>query len=77
MTRLRILLEDYTDGYGRSERRLAAYEIDDRGKCSQRIGYLPKDAPRQEGIYLATLQRPSKKLRLEGTLTPLHDSGRD
>lgn len=44
--RLQVLLENYQDSYGRTERRLAAYALDDRGECSQRIGYLPKDAPR-------------------------------
>ena len=42
-------LEDYTDAYGRSERRLAAYELGEDGRPAQRLGYLPKDAPRQTG----------------------------
>ena len=69
--RIQVLLEDYTDTYGRVERRLAAYELDDKGEHSQRIGYLPKDAPRQTGKYLATLQRPEGKRRLEGKLSVL------
>jgi hypothetical protein len=71
--RLQVLLEDYQDTYGRTERRLAAYELDDRGECSQRIGYLPKDAPRQTGKYLATLQRPGNRRRIEGKLTILRE----
>jgi hypothetical protein len=71
-TRLRILLEDYTDTYGRTERRLAAYELDDTGAPAGRIGYLPKDAPRREGSYLATLSRPEGKRRIEGNLSPLN-----
>jgi hypothetical protein len=69
--RLQVLLEDYADTYGRTERRLAAYELDDRGEPLQRIGYLPKDAPRQMGRYLATLHRPEGKRRLEGRLSEL------
>jgi hypothetical protein len=73
--RLRVLLEDYTDTYGRTERRLAAYELDDRGEPGQRLGYLPKDAPRQEGSYIANLHRPvnrrEERGRIEGILTPL------
>jgi hypothetical protein len=64
-------LEDYQDTYGRTERRLAAYELDDTGERFQRIGYLPKDAPRQTGKYLATLHRPEGKRRLEGKLSLL------
>jgi hypothetical protein len=59
------------DTYGRTERRLAAYELDEAGDPSQRLGYLPKDAPRRTGQYLATLHRPEGKRRLEGTLSPL------
>jgi hypothetical protein len=69
--RLRILLEDYTDTYGRTERRMAAYELNSKGECSWRLGYLPKDAPRQTGEYLATIQRPEGKRRLEGKLSAL------
>jgi hypothetical protein len=69
--RIQVLLEEYQDTYGRTERRLAAYELDDNGESSQRIGYLPKDAPRQTGKYLATLRRPDGKRRLQGTLSPL------
>jgi len=69
--RLQVLLEDYADTYGRTERRLAAYELDDSGEPSQRIGYLPKDAPRRMGRYLATLHRPEGKRRLEGRLSEL------
>jgi hypothetical protein len=72
--RIRILLEDHTDSYGRTERRLAAYELDNGGQCSQRIGYLPKDAPRQVGNYLARLHRPQGKKRLEGQLSALERS---
>jgi hypothetical protein len=53
--RIQALLEDYTDMYGRTERRLAANELDDKGKRSQRIGCLPKDASRQTGKYQTTL----------------------
>ena len=67
--RLQVLLEDYRDTYGRTERRLAAYALDDRGERSQRIGYLPKDAPRHTGRYVATLHRPEGKRRLEGRLS--------
>ena len=59
------------DTYGRVERRLAAYELDDRGECSTRLGYLPKDAPRQVGRCQATLSRPQWKRRLEGYLSKL------
>jgi len=69
--RLRVLLEDYKDTYGRTEQRMAAYALDGRGECSHRIGYLPKDAPRRIGDYLATLHRPEGKRRLEGTLSLL------
>jgi hypothetical protein len=75
--RLRVLLEDYTDTYGRTERRLAAYELNDRGKPGQRLGYLPKDAPRREGNYLATLYRQTNKRgergRIAGPVTPLKE----
>ena len=46
-------------------------EMDDAGNVNQRLGYLPKDAPRQLGQYLATLRRPEGKRRLEGTLSLL------
>jgi len=69
--RIHVLLEEYQATYGRTARRLAAYELDDRGEPSQRIGYLPKDAPRQIGEYLATLHRPEGKRRLEGMLSEL------
>lgn len=72
--RIQVLLEDYTDTYGRTERRLAAYELDDQGKRAQRIGYLPKDAARQTGDYLANLRRPEGKRRLEGRLSALRTS---
>jgi hypothetical protein len=72
---LQVLLEDYEDTYGRTERRLAAYELDADGKPSCRIGYLPKDAPRQIGEYLATLHRPEGKRRLEGNLSQLREHG--
>ncbi|MBN1139011.1 MAG: hypothetical protein JXM73_20670, partial [Anaerolineae bacterium] len=74
--RLQVLLEDYRDTYGRTERRLAAYELDDAGAPAGRIGYLPKDAPRREGSYLATLSRPKGKRRIEGRLSPLNDFDR-
>ena len=38
MVRLLVLLEDYQDSCGRTERRLAAYELGDSGEPSQRIG---------------------------------------
>jgi hypothetical protein len=69
--RIQVVLEDYTDTYGRTERRLAVYELDDSGAPGQRIGYLPKDSPRQEGHYVAALHRPARKRRLEGGLEPL------
>ena len=76
-TRIHVLLEDYEDSYSRTERRLAAYELNQAGDRIQRIGYLPKDAPRREGTYLATLHRPEgakgKQKRIVGTLTPLKD----
>lgn len=76
-TQMRILLEDYTDTYGRTERRLAAYRLDASGSLERRIGYLPKDAPRQEGIYVANLYRrvnqQGKHGRIEGTLTPVQE----
>jgi hypothetical protein len=71
--RLQVLLEDYEDTYGRTERRLAAYELDADGKPLCRIGYLPKDAPRQMGSYVATLHRPEGKRRLEGSLSQLRE----
>jgi hypothetical protein len=77
--RLQVLLEDYQDTYGRPERRLAAYELGDDDRPVQRLGYLPKDAPRQEGSYLATLQRQEGKKRIEGKLSPLkgYEDGKD
>ena len=69
--RLQILLENYQDSHGRTERRLAAYELGDDGRPAQRLGYLPKDAPRRTGNYLATLHRPEGKRRIEGTLSLL------
>jgi hypothetical protein len=75
--RLQVLLEDYQDSYGRTERRLAAYEIADNGERLQRIGYLPKDAPRQTGMYLAILQRHHGKRRIEGKLSgPINHADR-
>ena len=75
--RLQVLLENYQDTYGRTERRLAAYELDRAGTPACRIGYLPKDAPRREGWYVATLHRPQGKTgklkRITGTLSPLKD----
>jgi hypothetical protein len=73
--RLQVLLEDYRDTYGRTERRLAAYELNDRGEPHHRLGYLPKDAPRQMGRYVATLHRPEGKRRLEGHLSQLREHG--
>ncbi|MBN1139145.1 MAG: hypothetical protein JXM73_21375, partial [Anaerolineae bacterium] len=77
--RLQVLLEKYTDSYGRSEQRLAAYELGDDNRPVQRIGYLPKDAPRQQGSYLATIQRQEGKRRIEGKLSPLkgYEDGKD
>ncbi|MBN1138309.1 MAG: hypothetical protein JXM73_17100, partial [Anaerolineae bacterium] len=76
-TRIRILLEDYTDTYGRTEKRMAAYQLDEGGASGQRMGYLPKDAPRQTGNYVAHLHRPVNKKgergRIEGTLAPLRE----
>jgi hypothetical protein len=69
--RLQVLLENYHDTYGRTERRLAAYELDRAGTPARRIGYLPKDAPRRIGEYLATLHRQEGKRRLEGHLSLL------
>jgi hypothetical protein len=69
--RIQVLLEDHVDTSGRAERRLAAYELDGEGQRLHRLGYLPKDAPRQPGDYLAALQRPGGKKRLEGRLSPL------
>jgi hypothetical protein len=75
--RLRVLLEDYTNTYGQTEERLAAYELDRTGEPARRIGYLPKDAPRRTGDYLANLHRPLNKKgrrgRIEGQLTPLQE----
>jgi hypothetical protein len=71
MVRIQVLLEDYQDTYGRTEQRLAAYELGEDDRLAQRIGYLPKDAPRQAGNYIATLQRPEGKRRLEGNLSEL------
>ena len=64
-----VLTRDYLEG--RPERRLAAYELDDEGQPTERLGYLPKDAPRQTGSYLATLHRPEGKKRIEGDLCAL------
>jgi hypothetical protein len=69
--RLQVLLENYQDTYGRTERRLAAYELAENNQSVQRLGYLPKDAPRRIGEYLATLCRPEGKRRLEGKLSLL------
>jgi hypothetical protein len=73
--RTQVLLEDHQDTYGSTEQRLAAYAIDDAGALIQRIGYLPKDAFRGEGRYLATLHRPpgraGRQKRTMGTLKPL------
>jgi len=69
--RIQVLLEDHVDTQGRTERRLAAYELDDEGRPAHRLGYLPKDAPRQVGSYLATLQRQEGRKRLGGKLSPL------
>jgi hypothetical protein len=66
---LRVLLEDYEDSYGRTERRLATYELDNGGRPAQRIGYLPKYAPRRTGEYLATLHLLEGKRRIEGNLS--------
>lgn len=69
--RIQVLLEDHIDTAGRTERRLAAYELHDDGQRAHRLGHLPKDAPRQPGNYLAALQRPEGKKRLEGRLSPM------
>jgi hypothetical protein len=69
--RIQVLLEDYQDTYGRAERRLAAYELGDSDLPAQRLGYLPKDAPRRTGNYLAQLQRPAGRKRIEGKLSLL------
>ncbi len=69
--RIQVLLEDHIDTSGRTERRLVAYELDDEGRPAHRLGYLPKDAPRQVGGYLATLQRQEGRKRLGGKLSPL------
>jgi hypothetical protein len=69
--RIQVLLEDYKDTYGRAECQLAAYALDEKGRRSQRIGYLPKDAPRQVDNYLETLHRPEGKKHVEGRLSPL------
>ena len=69
--RLQVILEDYTDTYGRTERRLAAYELDEANQPAQRIGYLPKNAPRCTGRYMAKLQRLEGKARIEGRLAHL------
>jgi len=54
---------------------MAAYELDDAGAPAGRIGYLPKEAPRREGNYLATLSRTEGKRRIEGTLATLQEHG--
>ncbi len=69
--RLQLLLEDYEDTCGRTERRLTAYGLDPRGEPSHRIGYLPKDAPRRTGRYVAKLHRAEGKMRLERNLSQL------
>ena len=71
--RLQVLLEDYQDTYGRTERRLAAYELDDADRQIHRLGYLPKDAPRQVGRYLATLHRQVGRRRIDGRITPIRE----
>ena len=56
---------------------MAAYQLDEAGTLGRRIGYLPKDAPRQMGNYVAHLHRPVNKKgvrgRIEGKLTPLRE----
>jgi len=69
--RLRVLLESYANTYGQTEERLAAYELNDDDRPAQHLGYMPKDAPRRAGSYLAMLQRPEGKRRIEGELSPL------
>jgi hypothetical protein len=69
--RLRVLLDNYHDTYSRTERPRAAHELDRAGTPARRIGYLPKDAARRIGEYLATLHRPAGKRRLEGKLSLL------
>jgi hypothetical protein len=39
--RIQVLLEDYADTYGRTERRLAAYELSDDDSLAQRLGSIP------------------------------------
>jgi len=79
--RIRIALEDYTTKKGERENRLAAYELGDDGRPGRRLGYLPKDAPRQGGDYVATLCRPlnrkGERGRIEGTLSPLQKHADD
>jgi hypothetical protein len=43
----------------------------DNSQPAQRLGHLPKDAPRRVGNYLATLQRPAGEKQTQGTLSPL------
>ena len=74
---IQVLLENYQDTYGRTERRLAAYELGDYDEPVQRLGYLPKDSPRRAGNYLATLQRRDGKKRIQGRLAPLRESDSD
>jgi hypothetical protein len=69
--RIQVLLENYKDTIGRTERRLGAYELDANRESSLRIGYLPKDAPRQTGRYLAKSQRTAGRKRISGTIRPL------
>ena len=57
--------------HGRTERLLDAHKLDENGGRWQRIGYLPKDAPRQIGECLATLHRPEGQRRIEGNLSLL------
>jgi hypothetical protein len=62
MLRLQVLLEDYTRGYARTERRLVTYGLADSNQSIQRLGYLPKDAPRWTGRHLAKLRRIEGRL---------------
>ena len=73
--RLQVMLEPYTDTYGRQEQRLTAYELDAAGRPGQRLGYLPKDTPRRTGRYVATLRKEEGKKRITGTLSLLRDWG--
>jgi hypothetical protein len=72
--RLQVVLEDYEDTCGRTERHPAAYELDDVDRSIQWLEHLPKDAPPQEaGRYLTTLQRQEGDRRVDGKLTALRD----